>query len=127
MVVHRYHPTRDIDTLHQQYRIGDVRFLSGDDDGLIPLRQGVLRSNTFIQKDSLYSAADLQNTYSHFSRLGVVRYTNINFRERPDTNLLDCDYYRMLAGDMDAVNDFQGEYMTQYSWAEITVGQQKFE
>ena len=91
MVVHRYHPTRDIDTLHQQYRIGDVRFLSGDDDGLIPLRQGVLRSNTFIQKDSLYSAADLQNTYSHFSRLGVVRYTNINFRERPDTNLLDCD------------------------------------
>ena len=35
---------------------------------------------------------------------------------------IDCDYYRMLAGDMDAVNDFQGEYMTQYSWAEITVG-----
>ena len=34
---------------------------------------------------------------------------------------IDCDYYRMLAGDMDAVNDFQGEYMTQYSWAEIDV------
>lgn len=40
---------------------------------------------------------------------------------------IDCDYYRMLAGDMDAVNDFQGEYMTQYSWAEITTGLQKFE
>ncbi len=37
---------------------------------------------------------------------------------------IDCDYYRMLAGDMDAVNDFQGEYMKQYSWAEITAGQQ---
>ena len=35
---------------------------------------------------------------------------------------LDCDYYRMLAGDMAAVNAFRGEYMEQYSWAEITKG-----
>lgn len=35
---------------------------------------------------------------------------------------VDCDYYRMLAGDMQAANAFQGEYMTQYSWAEITAG-----
>lgn len=33
---------------------------------------------------------------------------------------LDCDYYRMLEGDMTAVNAFRGEYMEQYSWAEIT-------
>lgn len=33
---------------------------------------------------------------------------------------LDCDYYRMLKGDMTAVNAFRGEYMEQYSWAEIT-------
>ena len=39
-----------------------------------------------------------------------------------DTELLDCDYYRMLKGDMDAVNAYQGEYMKQYSWAELTVG-----
>lgn len=39
-----------------------------------------------------------------------------------DTELLDCDYYRMLQGDMDAVNSYQGEYMKQYSWAELTVG-----
>ena len=42
------------------------------------------------------------------------------------TENLDCDYYRMLAGDMDAVNSFKGEYMTQYSWAEITAGQLTF-
>lgn len=36
--------------------------------------------------------------------------------------LLDCDYYRMLAGDMAAVNAFRGEYMTNYSWAELTAG-----
>lgn len=39
---------------------------------------------------------------------------------------IDCDYYRMLAGDMDAVNSFRGEYMVQYSWAEVTAGQLTF-
>ena len=39
---------------------------------------------------------------------------------------IDCDYYRMLDGDMDAVNDFRGEYMVQYSWAEMTAGQLAF-
>lgn len=32
----------------------------------------------------------------------------------------DCDYYMMLAGDSVALNHFQGEFMNQYSWAEIT-------
>ena len=36
---------------------------------------------------------------------------------------LDCDYYRMLKGDMDAINSYEGEYMLQYSWAEMTAGQ----
>ena len=35
-------------------------------------------------------------------------------------DLIDCDYYRMLEGDMDAVNSYRGEYMMEYSWAEIT-------
>ena len=39
-----------------------------------------------------------------------------------DTEKLDCDYYRMLAGDMEAVNAFQGDYMSQYGWAEILTG-----
>ena len=43
------------------------------------------------------------------------------------TDLLDCDYYRMLAGDMAAVNAFRGEYMEQYSWAEITKGSLVFQ
>ena len=36
--------------------------------------------------------------------------------------MFDCDYYRMLSGDMNAVNDYYGDYMNQYSWAEITHG-----
>ena len=35
--------------------------------------------------------------------------------------------YRMLKGDMDAVNAYHGEYMVQYSWAEITAGQLAWE
>ena len=33
---------------------------------------------------------------------------------------VDCDYYRMLEGDMAATNAFRGEYMLDYSWAELT-------
>ena len=41
--------------------------------------------------------------------------------------LLDCDYYRMLAGDVDAVNAFGGTYMMEYSWAELTTGRLQFQ
>lgn len=33
---------------------------------------------------------------------------------------VDCDYYRMLDGDMEAVNSFRGEYMKQFVWAQDT-------
>ena len=35
-------------------------------------------------------------------------------------DFIDCDYYRMLEGDMTATNAFRGEYMIDYSWAELT-------
>jgi len=43
---------------------------------------------------------------------------------RPE--LLDCDYYRMLSGDMAALNRCRGAYMEQYTWAEMTKGVLKF-
>ena len=33
---------------------------------------------------------------------------------------LDCDLYRFLSGDIDAVNAYRGEYMNSYPWANIT-------
>ena len=39
-----------------------------------------------------------------------------------DPTFLDCDYYRFLKGDIQAINAFRGEYMKQYSWAESTLG-----
>ncbi|MGN1188949.1 MAG: LytR/AlgR family response regulator transcription factor [Candidatus Ornithospirochaeta sp.] len=38
------------------------------------------------------------------------------------TDLIDCDYYSFMSGDSDAINEYSGEYMAQYSWAEFTVG-----
>ena len=35
---------------------------------------------------------------------------------------LDCDSYRFLAGDPQAVNSYRHDYMPQYSWAEFSVG-----
>ncbi len=36
--------------------------------------------------------------------------------------LIDCDLYRFLSGDINAVNSYRGEYMNAYSWAELTAG-----
>ena len=41
-------------------------------------------------------------------------------------DMIDCDFYRMLDGDMTAVNSYYGEYMNQYSWAESTNGRLSF-
>lgn len=39
-----------------------------------------------------------------------------------DTTKLSCDYYDFLKRDSKAINSFRGEYMAQYSWAEMTIG-----
>ena len=41
-------------------------------------------------------------------------------------DLLDCDYYRVLDGDLDGLNSYRGEYMKQYVWAELTNGRLHF-
>ncbi|MEG0638778.1 MAG: response regulator [Clostridia bacterium] len=33
-----------------------------------------------------------------------------------------CDYYDWMQGDIQAINAYHGEYMTQYSWGEFTLG-----
>ena len=42
------------------------------------------------------------------------------------TEMLDCDYYRMKKGEPDALNAYNGEYMKQYSWAEMTLAMLQF-
>jgi len=40
-----------------------------------------------------------------------------------DCSMVDCDFFKFLEGDSYAVNSFMGEYMIQYSWAEMTLGE----
>ncbi len=92
LLLRRYHLSSDSLTIHPVYRIGKISYHSGNaGDSIIPLRKKVLQNNTFLDEGDLYSAMELQNTYVHFSRLGIVRYTNISFTEHPDDNMLDCD------------------------------------
>ncbi|BCS84112.1 membrane protein [Prevotella herbatica] len=78
------------DTLHPCYTINKINFLSGD-TVRIHLRNSVLRYSTALQEGKPYKSSALQNTYNKFARLQAVRFTNISFREHPDTTLLDCD------------------------------------
>lgn len=39
-----------------------------------------------------------------------------------DVSKIDCDYFRFLEGDTGAINNFTGQYMSAYSWAEFTTG-----
>lgn len=64
--------------------------------------------------------SDLRNTFSEIKMEDAIirdhRQVAIN------KEMIDCDYYRMLEGDIAAINTFKGEYMVDYSWAEYTAG-----
>ena len=45
----------------------------------------------------------------------ILEVKSGNLRIRPEQ--LDCDLYRFLEGEAEAVNAFRGEYMQDYSWA----------
>ena len=64
--------------------------------------------------------ADIKNT------LTDLGYEDVVIRQRGhlaiDVNQVSCDYYEYLDGDPDAARGYHGEYMSQFSWAEITNG-----
>jgi two-component SAPR family response regulator len=66
------------------------------------------------------SIEDLQKT------METLGFSQLILKTRKEcclnTQLVDCDYYRYLNGEKNA-NDFCGEYMSQYSWAEETLAQ----
>lgn len=64
--------------------------------------------------------ADLKNT------LTDLGYDDVVIRQRGhlaiDVKKVSCDYYDYLDGNKEAARSYHGEYMSQYSWAEITNG-----
>lgn len=77
------------ESAHPRYTIGKIRYTN--DQGRLQLRRSVLDNATFLQEGAPYNYSALEDTYRSFGRLSAVRYTNIQFHERPDTTLLDCD------------------------------------
>ena len=70
-------------------------------------RQNLMQSYIYALKKSLKAVgaeAVLVHTYNAFA---------------VDTKLLDCDYYRFKELDAGAVNSYENEYMSQYSWADF--------
>ncbi len=61
---------------------------------------------------------DLKNTLKDIGMEDLLMRQHRELAIRKD--MINCDYYRMLEGDMDAVNSYSGEYMIDYSWAELT-------
>ncbi len=87
----KYKPSNNAPaTLHPRYWVRKVSFLSPDSTRL-PLRRQVMLNATDIREGQPYNAEALQRTYNNFARLQAIKYTNIQFEELPDTNLLDCN------------------------------------
>ncbi len=74
-----------------------------------------------VQNNTQKTVSDLVKTLRESDLEQLV------IRSRQDiainTALVDCDYYAALAGDTERLNTFMGEYMSNYSWAEFTVGE----
>lgn len=62
--------------------------------------------------------SDLRSTLARYGAEDVFLSRRNSFSIDPDR--IDCDYYRYLQYDPAAVNSYAGEYMRQYSWAEMT-------
>ena len=63
--------------------------------------------------------ADMRNTFKSRGVEEVIcksyNYLAVNIDK------IDCDYYRFLEGDAKAINQYNGEFMSNYSWAEFFV------
>lgn len=63
--------------------------------------------------------SDLRSVLKEYKLEDVMMKKKGMIRIVPE--LMDCDYYRWIEGDSAAINAFNGEYMSQYSWAESTL------
>ena len=62
----------------------------------------------------------ISNTFKSYDITDVF-YTSRGYC-RVNNNFINCDYYLFLKGDKQSIVSFNGEYMSQYSWAEETLG-----
>ena len=80
----------------------------------------LFEDNADVRLDYFFKIAQcLKRTLSDAGFGNVLRHSYKSYAVEP--KLLDCDYYRFMADEKaEALNAYTGEYMTQYSWAEMT-------
>ncbi len=91
-------------------------------------QNGEIMASIWEDKDdtpSLFS--NLRNLVSDLnSTLNTLGCDDVVIKRRGmiavDTAKISCDYYRWLAGDIDAINSYEGSFMKPYEWAEFTMG-----
>lgn len=74
------------------------------------------RQANYMQK----IVTDMMNSLRAAGAEAVVEKTYNAIAVR--TELLDCDYYRLRSGDTAVRESYQGEFMSQYPWAEYVAG-----
>lgn len=79
------------------------------------------------KEDSAGLKSQLRNSISDLNHcLAEAGVQDVLLRYRGslaiNVEALDCDYYRFLQMEANAVNTYFGEYMSQYSWTEMTLG-----
>ncbi len=74
------------------------------------------KQQLYVQKiiSSMISSLDKVNAKDIIGK----KYNSLSL----DVKAIDCDYYRFISGDNNAIHSYQGEFMSQYSWAEFVAG-----
>lgn len=96
-------------TPHKQYAIGNVNFLADVTHSNAPVdsirykgynfltqeklhfRKQVLISHSLIHPGELYNESHFRRTYTNYTRLSAISFSNISMIERPGTDTLDCN------------------------------------
>lgn len=69
-------------------------------------------------KGKVHLLSDLRSALKKEGAEDVLLHLNSSYAV--DMEQIECDYYRYLEGDKEAVQKFTGEYMSRYNWAEPT-------
>lgn len=73
------------------------------------LRPKVLEESNFITEGQLYQSRDVQNTYASLSRLHILKYSNIRFREVLQNDSAFLDAYVTLSRNKNKSMEFEIE------------------
>ena len=71
-----------------------------------------------MQKQLDVIIRSLRDTLRKYGSEDIFELSRGTLRIRPE--MIDCDMYRFMNGDIEAINSYRGEYMNSYSWAAIT-------